>query len=216
MCGNRRIKSRAENWDDKFGVMDDIEPHHEFSDLEEKYSVKVEGVGKDAEVVTNSQGGKQSKSPMAMHLIDPKFLKEFAHDRAEALEYEDEGKSTTVDEEDVSQYVCYKAVENIADFMITNDTTFLVWAMDDLESEELTQVMKIAKVLQYGASRYAPNNWRLIPQEEHINHALIHIVAHLAGDRQDEHIDHALCRLMMAYATKKSTDFSYTEYVKRG
>ena len=73
--------------------------------------------------------------------------------------------------------------------------------------------MSIAKVLQYGADRYAPNNWRLIPQEEHINHALIHIVAHLAGDTQDEHIDHALCRLMMAYATDKSAGFAYGAYI---
>ena len=53
----------------------------------------------------------------------------------------------------------------------------------------------------------------MIPQEEHINHALIHIIAHLAGDTQDEHIDHALCRLMMAYATKKSDDFDYGTFV---
>lgn len=196
-------------WGDKFGLLET--PRHEFDDLKRKV---IDGVGQDAEIVTNSAGGKQSKSPMAMHLLDPNFLREFAHDRAEALEYEDEGESTTVDEENISQYVCYRAIENIADFMITDDTKFLVWAMDDLECEELVQVMKIAKVLQYGASRYKANNWRLIPQEEHINHALIHITAYLAGDTQDDHIGHALCRLMMAYATKKSSDFDYGVYIE--
>jgi len=85
--------------------------------------------------------------------------------------------------------------------------------MDSLNSEEIQQVINIAKILQYGADRYAPNNWRLIPEEEHINHALIHIIAHIAGDRQDDHINHALCRLMMAYATKPSEKFAYGAYV---
>ena len=33
-----------------------------------------EGMGVDAEMVTNENGGKQSKSPAALHLIDPLFL----------------------------------------------------------------------------------------------------------------------------------------------
>lgn len=57
------------------------------------------------------------------------------------------------------------------------------------------------------------NNWRLIPQEEHINHALIHYLAFILGDTQDEHLEHCMCRLMMAYATQKSPDFNYTKYV---
>ena len=34
----------------------------------------IDGVGKDADIVTNGNGGMQSKSPMAMHLLDPDFL----------------------------------------------------------------------------------------------------------------------------------------------
>ena len=173
----------------------------------------IDGVGADAEVVTNSRGGKQSKSPMAMHLLDPNFLIDFAKNKAEELEYEDEGESTCVDGEDIDKYRCYKAMEFIGNFMLLDDKMFLQYAMDELNCEELQQIISIAKVLQYGASRYKANNWRLIPQEEHINHALIHIIAHLAGDTQDEHIDHALCRLMMAYATKKSDDFDYGTFV---
>ena len=33
-----------------------------------------EGMGVDAEIVTNENGGKQSKSPAALHLVDPAFL----------------------------------------------------------------------------------------------------------------------------------------------
>ena len=103
--------------------------------------------------------------------------------------------------------------------VLLDDKMFLQYAMDELNCEELQQIISIAKVLQYGATQgnngqgYPKNNWRLIPQEEHINHALIHIIAHLAGDTQDDHLDHALCRLMMAYATEPSEKFAYGAYV---
>ena len=173
----------------------------------------LDGVGKDAEIVTNEQGGKQSKAPMAMHLIDPQFLEEWANNKAKELEYEDEGESTCVDEGCEFEHGCYRAIENIAFFMQNDNKLYLELALDALETDELNRMIKIATVLQYGASRYAPNNWRLIPQEQHINHALIHILAEIMGDTQDDHLDHALCRLMMAMATSTSPNFSYTDYV---
>lgn len=181
-------------------------------DKENKVKV-IDGVGEDAEIVTNAAGGKQSKSPMAMHLVDPRFLEKFASNKAEELEYCDEGDNTCVDDEDMEIHGCYRAIEHIAEYMQTGIEFNLQLAMDSLNSEEIQQVINIAKILQYGADRYAPNNWRLIPEEEHINHALIHIVAHIAGDKQDDHINHALCRLMMAYATEKSPKFEYGAYV---
>lgn len=204
---------------------DGKQSRHEFSDLEEKYSrrikeqteadkIIIKGVGKDADIITNENGGKQSKAPMTMHLIDPKFLLEFAKNKAEGLVYCAENYSTCVDDEDKDKYGCYKAIQNIAEYMLTEVDFNLTLAMDNLECEELQQIIKIGKVLQYGADKYKPNNWRLIPEEEHINHALIHIIAHIVGDTQDEHIDHALCRLMMARATKKSKDFDYCNYVE--
>ena len=63
-------------------------------------------------------------------------------------------------------------------------------------------MFRIAKVLQYGASRYERDNWRKISCEDHLNHALSHIFAYLAGDTQDDHLGHAFCRLMMACATE--------------
>lgn len=196
-------------WDDKFGIIEGG-----VVDGKCGYTKVIDGVGADAEIVTNERGGKQSKSPMAMHLLDPNFLIDFAKNKAEELEYEDEGESTCVDGEDIDKYRCYKAMEFIGNFMLLDDKMFLQYAMDKLNCEELQQIISIAKVLQYGASRYKANNWRLIPQEEHINHALIHIIAHLAGDTQDDHLDHALCRLMMAYATEPSEKFAYGAYVE--
>lgn len=220
-------------WDNKFGMITDHEESDDLTDrareqreardmeyilnhstttnLYDKYKREeirkefqkvIDGVGADAEVVTNDKGGMQSKAPMAMHLIDPTFLEEWAGNKA--------------DDSDKEIYNCYKAIEYIARFMentdIDNDNN-LQRALDYLCDDSIEAIISIARVLQYGASRYKANNWRLIPQEEHINHALIHLVAQLAGDRQDKHIDHALCRIMMASATKKSDDFEYDKYV---
>ncbi len=160
--------------------------------------VVIGGVGKDAEIVTNEKGGKQSKSPMAMHLVDPMFLKKWF-----------DNPEHTGDRDEV--------IDAITDYMITGYSNGLLNAVfevycvkhHDSISDENGAIVDIAKVLQEGAKKYKPNNWRLIPQEEHINHALIHYIAHLMGDTQDKHLDHCMCRLMMAYATPKSEGFSY-------
>lgn len=195
-------------WDDKFGLIKIGKDY-----MSEKKII--EGVGTDVEVVTNAAGGKQSKAPMAMHLVDPDYLEGIFTDEAEKLEYCDEGDSTVVDAEDIDRHSCCRAIEYIASYMRSGVDFELTLAMDSLCDDEVQQVINIAKILQYGADRYEPNNWRLIPEEEHINHALIHIIAHLAGDTQDDHINHALCRLMMAKATKISEGFAYGAYVKK-
>lgn len=234
----KELDKKNQVWDDKFGIIDkhcgfqteDKECGYAMPDsmrdcthvgnetecaayipsiMKPLANVVIEGVGEDAEVVTNAAGGKQSKSPMAMHLVDPSFLKKVYLDKAERLE-----NFGGIDAEDMEAHSNYMAMVNIADFMLTGDDFYIFNTMDYL-AEEDEQIIKIAKVLQYGADRYEPNNWRLIPQEEHINHALIHILAHIAGDTQDNHIDHALCRLMMAYSTKKSETFDYSNYVKK-
>lgn len=59
-------------------------------------------------------------------------------------------------------------------------------------------LMEIAKVLGEGAVKYGDWNWKLIPINEHINHALIHMYAHLAGDTKETHLANAICRMMFA------------------
>jgi hypothetical protein len=61
-------------------------------------------------------------------------------------------------------------------------------------------LFRLAEVLGYGASKYAPNNWRAVPTAEHLNHALVHLFAFLGGDTQDDHLGHAFCRIHMALA----------------
>lgn len=174
----------------------------------------LEGVGPDVGIVVNDNGGKQSSSPMAMHLVDPSYLLDWATNMAEYYGYSNESKSTTIEQDNTERHSCYLAIRGIAMYMMSPDSWYLKDAMEYLEGNAIKRMIAIAKVLKYGADRYEPNNWRLIPQEDHINHALIHIIAHLTGDTQDDHIDHALCRLMMALATAPSEGFSYTSYVK--
>lgn len=61
-------------------------------------------------------------------------------------------------------------------------------------------IYKLAGVLSEGATKYGEENWRTIPARDHMNHALEHAYAWLAGDGNEDHIAHCLCRVMMAQA----------------
>lgn len=158
-----------------------------------------EGMGVDAEMVTNENGGKQSKSPAAIHLIDPLFLGNECEDILSELD-----KPCSI----------LEAIKLICWGMYHQEKNGFTAAASTLEPDFSKRLMMIGKILQYGATRYAPNNWRLIPQEEHVNHALLHLLALYSGDKQDDHLSHALTRLMMASATEVSKGFSYTEFIK--
>ena len=67
---------------------------------------------------------------------------------------------------------------------------------------------RLAGVLAYGAKKYARNNWRAIDEHDHLSHALMHVFAHMAGDRSDDHLGHAFCRLMFAIETE-DPDYDY-------
>ena len=64
-----------------------------------------------------------------------------------------------------------------------------------------------AKVARYGADKYGETftdrNYTKISTVEHLNHAIQHIYAFLAGDTQDDHLGHAIVRLMFAYDTNR-------------
>lgn len=148
----------------------------------------VKGVGSDAEIVKNDKGGLQSKAIGAFYLIDADFItNSFVH----------------------------KGAQKVA-------TLIALFMKEAIEPDKLVKTLRvmypdmlerIAKVMEYGATKanggkgYPTNNWRLIPQEQHINHALIHLYALDRGDVQDNHLDHALTRIMMALATEPSEGF---------
>lgn len=64
--------------------------------------------------------------------------------------------------------------------------------------------LAVAAVLKHGADKYGADNWRGIPVEDHLNHALIHAYAFLAGDEQDDHLEHFACRALMALEIKRT------------
>lgn len=64
-------------------------------------------------------------------------------------------------------------------------------------------VLAVAEVLEQGARKYGADNWRGIPEADHVNHALAHLFARLAGDASDDHLEHAACRLLMALDKKR-------------
>lgn len=69
-------------------------------------------------------------------------------------------------------------------------------------------LFEMAKVLDRGARKYGADNWRLIEIKDHLNHALMHIYAWLAGDRTDDHLSHALCRITFALGVSLQDDTS--------
>ena len=58
--------------------------------------------------------------------------------------------------------------------------------------------LHVGAILKEGAAKYGEWNWLGIPVGDHINHVMIHLLAHIAGDTQDDHIGHAACRMMFA------------------
>lgn len=56
----------------------------------------------------------------------------------------------------------------------------------------------VAEVLYVGAAKYGEWNWKLIPIDDHINHALAHINLFMLGDRSEPHLTNAACRILFA------------------
>lgn len=71
-------------------------------------------------------------------------------------------------------------------------------------------VFAAVEVAKYGAEKYKETlqerNYKKIPVEEHINHAIQHLYAYLAGDTSDDHLSHAILRAMFAYEVDHEQD----------
>ena len=63
--------------------------------------------------------------------------------------------------------------------------------------------LAVAGVLHEGAVKYGDTNWHGISVRDHLNHAMIHVFAWLAGDTQDDHLEHFACRALMALEIAK-------------
>lgn len=184
-------------YDEKFGILED---NYSQRAIEQDRMMRfVEGLGKDATVVTNSLGGKQSSSPYEPCLLDPDFLDAMASEEGPlhfiASYMRDPSVSTGL----------FLAIE----YRQPGEEGY------DYQSLMAKRLLTISKVLKEGAEKYETNNWRLVPAEQHLSHAISHYLAYLLGDAQDDHLSHFYTRLMMCYATPQSEYFSYTSYVKK-
>jgi hypothetical protein len=65
-------------------------------------------------------------------------------------------------------------------------------------------LFELGRILKKGAEKYGVDNWRDIDQTDHLNHAIAHIFAHIAGDKQDEHLAHAFARMMFAVGVSEN------------
>ena len=70
-------------------------------------------------------------------------------------------------------------------------------------------LLRFSQVCAIGASTYAANNWRRIPFEDHVSHALEHLFLLMDGDTSDDHLGHALTRLGFAVATEPEAGFDF-------
>ena len=68
-------------------------------------------------------------------------------------------------------------------------------------------VGEVVKVLTYGANKYAPDNWKYVPnaRTRYIDAAFRHIAAYVSGEKTDaeaglNHLAHAICCLLFLVA----------------
>lgn len=61
----------------------------------------------------------------------------------------------------------------------------------------------LAGIMHDGLKDHEPDGWRELPIEDHLNHAVGHITAYRAGNRELDHLGRAFARLMMAVAEEK-------------
>jgi hypothetical protein len=62
-------------------------------------------------------------------------------------------------------------------------------------------VLETSKVMHEGTAKYGKGNWRAIPVDEHLNHAVGHIFQWWLGRRLDgpvAELSHASCRILFA------------------
>jgi len=72
-------------------------------------------------------------------------------------------------------------------------------------------MIRVGKLFRDKSRKYLKNNWRLVPQRAHINHAMAHMWAYIGGDTSDDHLAHANSRLMMAMATEDDRPYDVPE-----
>jgi len=60
-------------------------------------------------------------------------------------------------------------------------------------------VLMAARAMKHGMKYETDmaDNWRKVPAERHLDHALRHVALYQTGDRSEDHVGHALNRFLM-------------------
>lgn len=66
-------------------------------------------------------------------------------------------------------------------------------------------LFEVARTLADGARKYGVDNWRHVPINDNLGHALQHVYGYLAGDISDDHLAHAACRILFALELSSQT-----------
>jgi len=56
----------------------------------------------------------------------------------------------------------------------------------------------LGECLSFGADKYGEDNWKQIPLQDNLNHAMVHLRKWLAGDRTEPHLVNTLARVNFA------------------
>ncbi len=59
-------------------------------------------------------------------------------------------------------------------------------------------LLQVAEVLKEGNRVYGQSNWRTIDCDDHINHAINHLLQYMSKDNTEDHLSHAAARIMFA------------------
>jgi hypothetical protein len=74
------------------------------------------------------------------------------------------------------------------------------YAFDQVDPRAL---LELARVMEEGKKTHAPGGWRSLSIEDHLSHAVTHIMAWRARKRSIDHLPRAFTRLMMAVAIEE-------------
>lgn len=78
----------------------------------------------------------------------------------------------------------------------------------------LVELSEVVDVLEFGAKKYSPDNWKLVPlsEDRYFDAAIRHILAFRLGEKLDNesgksHLAHALCCLLfwMWHSNRRAT-----------
>lgn len=97
------------------------------------------------------------------------------------------------------------------DWMVAQKTTGMKFDTDKLDYTLLPwdSIEDIVKVLEFGARKYARDNWKKVEAERYVKAAFRHLIAYQQGERSDQetglsHLAHLGCCVLFLLSLEKN------------